>query len=141
MWLMVAGGEGLPVGAHLDPASPAEVSMGFKALKAVGVPRARGAPRQIPKRLIAKRGYYSGFVRRLLARQGTDPIIPYQRSVKNRHYDHGRKLCRYRRRWKIERLFAWLGHCRRLVVRYDRNILMYRGFFHVACLIITLRQY
>jgi hypothetical protein len=31
-----------------------------------------------------------------------------------------RRLRRYRRRWKIERLFAWLQNFRRLVVRYER---------------------
>ena len=31
-----------------------------------------------------------------------------------------RPLRRYRRRWKIERLFAWFQNFRRLVVRYER---------------------
>jgi hypothetical protein len=26
------------------------------------------------------------------------------------------------------------------VVRYERSLKMYRAFFHVACLLITLRQ-
>jgi transposase len=52
----------------------------------------------------------------------------------------GRKLRRYKRRWKVERTFAWLGNFRRLVVRWERNITMYRAFFHVACLLIILRQ-
>jgi transposase len=30
-------------------------------------------------------------------------------------------LRRYRRRWKIERLFAWWQNFRRLVVRYERH--------------------
>jgi transposase len=38
------------------------------------------------------------------------------------------------------RTFAWLGNFRRLVVRGERHITMYRAFFHVACLLITLRQ-
>jgi len=139
--MVVGSGEGLPVGVHLDSASPAEVSLVFKALKTVRVPRHRGMPRTNPKRLIADRGYDSDFVRRLLKNQRTEPIIPYRKSVKQRRYDDGRKLRRYRRRWKIERLIAWLANFRRLVVRYDRNILMYRGFFHLACLIITLRQF
>jgi transposase len=46
---------------------------------------------------------------------------------------------RYRKRWKVERTFAWLGNFRRLVVRYDRRLDMYRGFFHLACALITLR--
>jgi transposase len=52
----------------------------------------------------------------------------------------GRKLRRYKRRWKVERTFAWLGNFRRLVVCYERSLKMYRAFFHVACLLITLRK-
>jgi transposase len=40
----------------------------------------------------------------------------------------------------VERTFAWLGNFRRLVVRWERKINMYQAFFHVACLLITLRQ-
>ena len=36
--------------------------------------------------------------------------------------------------------FAWLGNFRRLVVRYERHLCVYNAFFHVACLIITLRH-
>ena len=43
-------------------------------------------------------------------------------------------------RWRVERTFAWLGNFRRLVVRYERTLRMYRAFFHVACLLVTLRQ-
>jgi transposase len=37
----------------------------------------------------------------------------------------------------IERTFAWLGHFRRLVVRYERLITVYAGFFHLACALLT----
>lgn len=40
----------------------------------------------------------------------------------------------------MERTFAWLGNYRCLVVRWDRRITIYNAFFHVACLMITLRQ-
>jgi transposase len=40
----------------------------------------------------------------------------------------------------VERTFARLGNFRRLVVRYERHLTMYQAFFHVACLVITLRQ-
>jgi hypothetical protein len=39
-----------------------------------------------------------------------------------------------------ERTFAWLGNYRRLVGRYEQHLKMYRAFFHVACLLITLRK-
>jgi transposase len=40
----------------------------------------------------------------------------------------------------VERTFAWLGNFRRLVVRYERSLTIYNAFFHLACLIITLRH-
>ena len=43
-------------------------------------------------------------------------------------------------RWKIERLFAWLGNFRRLVVRYERSALNYLGFVHLGCVPILLRH-
>lgn len=44
----------------------------------------------------------------------------------------GRKLRRYERRWKIERLFAWLGNFRRLVVRHERKADNFLGFAHLG---------
>jgi transposase len=46
----------------------------------------------------------------------------FQRWVRDSVFERllrGRKLPRYRRRWLIERLFAWLLRCRRLVTRYE----------------------
>jgi transposase len=49
-------------------------------------------------------------------------------------------LRRYRRRWIVKRTFAWLGHFRRFVARYERLITTYAGFFHLACALLTLRR-
>jgi len=68
-------------------------------------------------------------------------ICPYRKNNQKRKYHDGRKLRRYKRRWKVERTFAWLQNFRRLVVRWDRKLTIYRGFFHLACLLITLRQF
>jgi transposase len=46
---------------------------------------------------------------------------------------------RYKKRWKVERLFAWLGNFRRLVVRYERRVENYLGFVRLACMVILLR--
>ncbi len=35
---------------------------------------------------------------------------------------------------------GWLGNFRRLVVRYDRSLQIYRAFFHIACFMIVLRR-
>jgi transposase len=93
-----------------------------------------------PERLILDLGYDSDPLRTRLAGRDIEMICPHRANrVKPRTQD-GRKLRRSKRRWKVERTFAWLGNFRRLVVRYERDLKMYRAFFHVACLLITLRQ-
>ena len=112
-----------------------------ETLDRVAVPRrGRGRPRKNPERLIADKGYDSDPLRKRLKRRGIELICPHRRKRRKRKTQDGRKLRRYRRRWKVERTFAWLGNYRRLVVRWDRSITIYGAFFHVACLMITLRQ-
>jgi transposase len=52
----------------------------------------------------------------------------------------GRVLRRYRRRWKVERLFAWLHNYRRIVVRWGRYPENFLGMIHLASAIILLRH-
>ena len=53
----------------------------------------------------------------------------------------GRKLRRYKRRWKIERLFAHLGNFRRLVVRYERYPQNFLAFLQLGCIKLLLRRF
>jgi transposase len=53
----------------------------------------------------------------------------------------GRSLRRYRRRWKVERLFAWLQNVQRLVVGYEYHSENFFGFVHLGCIMILLRSY
>src|ERR671917_1192279 len=141
-WMVLVDGTGTPLGAYLEAASPAEVALLERMLDtvAVGRPGKPGRPRTRPERLIADRGYDSNPLRARLARRGIEPIIPARRNHKRATHQDGRKLRRYRRRWIVERTFAWLGHFRRLVVRYERLITTYAGFFHLACALLTLRR-
>ncbi len=112
-----------------------------KTLDTVTVPRKdRGRPRRNPKRIIADKGYDSNPLQTRLKRRGIELIWPYRKNRGRRRYHDGRKLRRYKRRRKVERTFAWLGNHRRLVVRWDRGITIRSAFFHVACLMIMLRQ-
>jgi transposase len=126
----------------LEAASPAEVTLLEKTLDtvAVGRPGNPGRPRKRPERLIADRGYDSNPLRARLVRRGIAPLIPARRNHQRATHQDGRKLRRYRRRWIVERTFAWLGHFRRLVGRYERLITTYTGFFHMACALLTLRR-
>jgi transposase len=93
-----------------------------------------------PKRAIMDKEFDSDMFRDKIAARGIDPIIPYRDRAVERRYDDGRKRRRYKRRWVVERLFAWLGNFRRLVTRYERKTMMYQAFVHVAFMLITLRQ-
>ena len=139
-WMVLVDGQGIPLGALLASATPHEVTLAETTLAQVKVPRRRGRPRQNPLRVIADYGYDSDPLRRRLKRRGIELIVPYRSNNRKQRYADGRKLRRYRRRWKIERTNAWLGFYRRLTVRYDRILTVYQGFFHLACLMIALRH-
>jgi transposase len=106
----------------LEAASPAEVTLLEKTLDtvAVGRPGRPGRSRKRPDRLMADRGDDSNPLRARLARRGIEPMIPARSHHKRATHQDGRQLRRYRRRWIVARTFAWLGHFRRLVVRYER---------------------
>ena len=65
-------------------------------------------------------------------------IAPHRRG--RRKTQDGRRLRRYRRRWKVERLFAWLFNFRRFVVRYEYHPENFLGLVQLACVVILLRR-
>jgi transposase len=139
--MVVVDGQGMPLGNLLDSASPAEVTLLEPTLDTIAVPRiSPGRPRKKPERVIYDKACDADPLRQRLAKRGIELICPHRRNRVKAPLQDGRKLRRYRRRWKVERTFAWLGNFRRLLVRWEVNITMYQAFFHVACLLITLRQ-
>jgi len=139
--MVLVDGKGIPLGVLLASASPHEVTLAEATLAQVKVPRRRGRPRNKPLRIVADKGYDSDPLRRRLRQRGIELIVPYRKYKREKPFADGRKLRRYRRRWKVERTNAWFGNYRRLVVRYDRLLSVYQGFFHMACLMITVRHF
>ena len=92
-----------------------------------------------PERLIGDRAYDSDPLDAELAGLGIEMIAPHRRNRKKPQTQDGRKLRRYRRRWKVERLFAHLGSFRRLVVRYERYAENFLGFLQLGCIKLLLR--
>jgi transposase len=138
--MVVASGTGIPIGALVENANIFESKLTEQVVDTIRVPRAaRGRPRTHPKRLIADRAYDSAALREKLRRRGIDFITPDrpERTVK---VQDGRKLRRYRRRWKIERVFSWLDSWKRIAMRWDRSLTTYSGLFHLAIMIIALRR-
>ena len=100
--MALADASGLPLAVCAANASPDEVTLVEAALAASFL-------RERPERLIADRAYDSDA---LDAEKGIELIAPHRRNRKKAKTQDGRRLRRYKRRWKIERLFAWLGNFR-----------------------------
>jgi transposase len=94
----------------------------------------------LPQRLIGDRACDADPLDAELVKLGVEMIAPNRRNRKKPRTQDSRPLRRYKRRWKIERLFAWLGNFRWLVVRYERSALNFLGFVQLGCILILLRQ-
>jgi transposase len=132
--MAAADGFGLPLAVYTESAAPHEVRLVEQTLVA------RFTDERFEK-LIGDKAYDSDPLDERLAAFETDLIAPHKANRKKRKTQVGRKLRRYKRRWKIERLFAWLQNFRRVLVRFDYHDANYLGFVHLACLVILLRNY
>jgi transposase len=94
---------------------------------------------QLPQRLIGDKAYDSDPLDAQMRARGIEMISPNRRKRRRKTQD-GRPLRRYRRRWKVERLFAWMHNCRRLVARWEYHIENFLGFVHLACLRMLLKH-
>ena len=93
----------------------------------------------LPEKLIGDTAYDSDPLDAELAAMGVEMISPHHPKRKRKTQDL-RKLRRYRRRWRIERLFAWLMRCSRLVNRYESKAENFLGFLQLACIVILSRR-
>lgn len=94
---------------------------------------------QLPQKLIGDKAYDSDPLDAELAKQGIDMIAPNLSTRAIQSQDR-RKLRRYRRRWLIERLFAWLMRSRRLTTRWDCKAENFLGFVKLACINLLSRR-
>jgi transposase len=94
---------------------------------------------ELPERLIGDKAYDSDALDEQMREYGIEMISPNRSNRKQKTQD-GRPLRRYRRRWKIERVFAWMQNYRRLVTRWEYRIENFLGFVQLACLLMLLRH-
>jgi transposase len=132
--MAVADRTGLPLAVHTAAATPHEVTLVPDTLVQVFTT-------ELPERLIGDKAYDSDPLDASLATVGIEMIAPHRTNRQQPATQDGRPLRRYRRRWKMERLFAWLQNFRRLVVRHEYHAENFLGFVHWACILILLRCY
>ena len=130
--MAIADRAGLPIAITIASASPHETQLVAQTLNASFLP-------DNPFRLIGDAAYDSDGLDRELAAVDIELIAPHRSDRVN--LTHGRALRSYKRRWKVERLFAWLQNSRRLVTRYERRSTNFAGFLHLACAMILLRAF
>jgi transposase len=96
-----------------------------------------------PERLIGDKAYDSDPLdERLAIEYGIELISPRRGGWRKRpkKTQDGGPLRRYKHRWKIERLFAWLQNFHRILVRYEYHAENYLGFVQLECMMILLRR-
>ena len=132
--MAIADRAGLPVAISISSASPAEVTLVDDTLDHGFLP-------DDPERLIGDKAYDSdGLDQHLWEERGIEMISP-NRSNRRKKTQDGRPLRRYVRRWKVERLFAWLHNYRRLITRHERHAENLLAFVQLGCICILLRQF
>ena len=121
--MTIADRHGLPIAVHVAGAGAHENGL----VEATLQQRFLSTP---PERLIGDKAYDSApLARRLPSRYRTQLIAPHRDNRGRKATQDGRSLRRARRRWRMERLFAWLQYFRRVVTRWERkaeNYLKYR---------------
>jgi transposase len=131
--MAVADRSGLPIAVGIESGPRNEQKL------VVGTLKKSFLRKQLPKILIGDRAYDSDPLDAELAAMGVEMIAPPHPRRRNKLPD-GRKLRRYKRRWKVERLFAWIFRSRRLVTRYEEKAQNYLGLLQLACAQILWRR-
>jgi transposase len=133
--MAIADHFGLPIAAGIASASPHEITLVDETID-------NGFLDSAPDRLIGDRAYDSdGLDERLRKERGIEMISPHRTNRKRAPTQDGRPLRRYRHRWKVERLFAWLQNYRRLITRHERHAENFLGFVRLGCISILLRHF
>lgn len=130
--MAIADSAGLPVAARIESASPHEVTLVEATIES-------RFTKKKPKKIIGDKAYDSDKLDKALEKQRIELIAPCRENRKIKTQD-GRSLRRYKRRWKVERLFAWLQNYRRIVVRYEYHAENYLGMVQLGCIMILMRH-
>ncbi len=121
---------GYPIALYIDSASPGEATLVENTVEAKIIDA-------LPPRLIGDKAYDSdGLDKKLAEKYQLEMIAPNRRN--RRKTQDGRKLRRYKRRWKVERFFSCLQSYRHITIRYDYYAENYFSMIQLASIMIFL---
>jgi len=132
--MAVTDAGGVVLSVSIESATPHEITL-------VETTLAERFVSELPQRLIGDRAFDSDPLDEQLACLGVELIAPHRANRSRPPTQDGRKLRRYKRRWKVERFFAWLFNYRRCVVRYEYKEENFRSVILLASIMILLKSF
>jgi transposase len=125
---------GLPIAIDATSAKPHEITLVENTLDACFLDN-------VPEKIVGDKAYDSDKLdERLALERGVEMVAPHKDNRRKPPTQDGRVLRRYRKRWRVERLFAWLQNFRRLVVRYEYHLQNFLSMVQLGCIVILLRR-
>lgn len=141
--MVVNEANGLPVAFLVEAANTHESQLARDVLAKVRVPRlGRGRPKTRFLTLAMDKAYDATSLRRDLRKRGIRMSTP-ERKRRGKRRQRGPKPKQYdvsRRRYKVERVNAWMDNFRDLVVRYERKAAHYLSYCTLAAILFCLRR-
>lgn len=132
--MAIADRDGLPLALYIESGNRFDSVLTERTLDAAFVAK-------LPPRLIGDKAWDSAPLQeRLQSERQIDLIAPKRggRCPSRRRQD-GRKLRRYKRRWRVEWLFAQLKRFRRISTRWEVKAANFLGFLQLAASVLFLR--
>jgi transposase len=135
--MAISDSTGLPISVYVTSASPHEVTFAEATISTKCF-----VTDEKPERLIGEDKAYDSdpLDERLAVEYGIEMISSHRFNRHRSRTQDGRPLHRYKRRWKIERLFAWLHNFRRIPLRYEYHAENFLGLIQLGCIMILLRR-
>jgi transposase len=125
---------GFPISVSTSSASPHEITLVEDTLDACFL-------KNVPEKITGDMAYDSDPLDERLAKErGVELIAPHKHNRVKPPTQDGRTFRRYKKRWKVERFFAWLQNFRRLVVRYEYQLENFLAMIRLGCIVILLRR-
>jgi len=132
---VVVDASGLPLGMATAAADVSEPALLQPALGDVPVDVPAGTP------VISDKGHDSDPLRDELEDADYTPVIPHRANRVKPGRNDGRRLRRYRHRWRMERTNAWLHCYRGLAVRWAYYSFMYVGLAYLGLIHMALQRF
>ena len=141
--MVVSEAHGVPVAFLLEAANTHESQLARDVLAKVRIPRVgKGRPKTRIMSLAMDKAFDAVSLRRDLRKRGIKTSIP-ERKRRGKRRQRGAKPKLYevsKRRYKVERVNAWMDNFRGLVVRYERKAAHYLFYCTLAAILFCLRR-